>query len=85
MTVHFRICLSASKISFSVAVTTDAATKSAQKASLRGTRGRQSTVRLKLPLEPCLAVARKLVKLLCDLDEQLSVLTKVVICKVSYR
>lgn len=45
-------------------------------------RCRQYSIRLKLPHEPCVDVARKLMTLLCDFEKQLPVLAKLIICKV---
>uniref|UniRef100_A0A915PSQ5 UBC core domain-containing protein n=1 Tax=Setaria digitata TaxID=48799 RepID=A0A915PSQ5_9BILA len=48
-------------------------------------RHRQYSIRLKLPHEPCLEVARKLVFLLCNFEKQLPILAKLIICKVVAR
>ncbi|VDK73717.1 unnamed protein product [Litomosoides sigmodontis] len=48
-------------------------------------RCRQYSIRLKLPHEPCIDVARKLVALLCDFEKQLPILAKLIICKVIAR
>uniref|UniRef100_A0A0R3RJH6 UNC80 domain-containing protein n=1 Tax=Elaeophora elaphi TaxID=1147741 RepID=A0A0R3RJH6_9BILA len=44
-------------------------------------RCRQYSIRLKLPHEPCIDVARKLITLLCDFEKQLPILAKLIICK----
>ncbi|CAG9531988.1 unnamed protein product, partial [Cercopithifilaria johnstoni] len=48
-------------------------------------RYRQYNIRLKLPREPCVDVARKLITLLCDFEKQLPILAKLIICKVVAR
>ncbi|VDO35808.1 unnamed protein product [Onchocerca flexuosa] len=44
-------------------------------------RCRQYSIHLKLPHEPCIDVARKLIILLCDFEKQLPILAKLIICK----
>ncbi|VDN82160.1 unnamed protein product [Brugia pahangi] len=56
----------------------------ANKSSSRS-RCRQYNIRLKLPHEPCVDVARKLITLLCNFEKQLPTLTKLIICKVVAR
>ncbi|VDK62166.1 unnamed protein product [Onchocerca ochengi] len=48
-------------------------------------RYRQCSIRLKLPHEPCIDVARKLIILLCDFEKQLPILAKLIICKIVAR
>ncbi|EJD76030.1 ubiquitin-conjugating enzyme family protein [Loa loa] len=48
-------------------------------------RCRQYNIRLKLPHEPCVNVARKLITLLCNFEKQLPILAKLIICKVVAR
>ncbi|OZC12882.1 hypothetical protein X798_00517 [Onchocerca flexuosa] len=48
-------------------------------------RCRQYSIHLKLPHEPCIDVARKLIILLCDFEKQLPILAKLIICKVVAR
>ncbi|KAL3998353.1 Ubiquitin-conjugating enzyme family protein [Acanthocheilonema viteae] len=48
-------------------------------------RCKQYSIRLKLPHDPCIDVARKLISLLCDFERQLPILAKLIICKVVAR
>ncbi|KAM3721402.1 Baculoviral IAP repeat-containing protein [Dirofilaria immitis] len=48
-------------------------------------RCKQHSIRLRLPQEPCIDVARKLIMLLCDFEKQLPILIKLIICKVVAR
>lgn len=49
---------------------------------LRGSRQRQYIVRLRLPLEICLSVAKKLAELFCTKQDQIPTAGKLVMCKV---
>lgn len=48
----------------------------------RGGRQRQYNVRLRLPLEICMSVAKQLFRLFCSKQDQIPTAGKLVICKV---